>query len=70
MDIAKQRHAQTDEAIVAIAKEQNQKWNTIASMFEKKYGVSVLARDWFRNFFFTRIPNARFHWDGLPRSLL
>ena len=45
--LAEQRKAKSDQSILAIIREQNQKWNAVSNLFEKKYGVSPLNRDGF-----------------------
>lgn len=43
------RHIQSDQAVVSIIREFNQKWNAVSNMFEKKYGVSPLVHNGFVN---------------------
>ena len=38
--LAKKRHIVRGEAFISIIKEINTKWNSICSMFEKKYGMA------------------------------
>lgn len=45
--IIEKRHAQTDSAALAVIDEQNQKWNAVSNMFEKKYGESPIHRNGF-----------------------
>lgn len=42
------RNVKLDRAIPRLIDEQNQKWNAVCNLFEKKYGVSPLQRDGFR----------------------
>ena len=46
-DIIKLRNAKTDNAVLAIIAEQNQKWNAVVRLFEKKYGQSPIKRNGF-----------------------
>lgn len=55
-EIADQRNAQTNRAAVAIVKELNEKWNALAAMFKKKYGVEVLKRNAVLNNYKEQIP--------------
>ena len=54
--VCKQRKAVKDEAVIAVLKEINQKWNAICRMYEKKYGVSPLNYDAFRCYRMTAMP--------------
>lgn len=54
--VCKQRKAVKDEAVIAVLKEINQKWNAICRMYEKKYGVSPLNYDAFRCYWMTAMP--------------
>lgn len=45
-----------NEAVIAVLKEINQKWNAICRMYEKKYGVSPLNYDAFRCYWMTAMP--------------
>lgn len=54
--VCKQRKAVKDEAVIAVLKEINQKWNAICRMYEKKYGVSPLNYDAFRYYWMTAMP--------------
>ena len=47
-DIIKQRHIKVDSAVPGVIREQNQKWNAVVNMFEKKYGVSPINRNGFK----------------------
>lgn len=49
-DICEARHVKYDAAVVSVLKEQNQKWNAICSLYEKKYGVSPLYRNTFTEY--------------------
>lgn len=54
--VCKQQKAVKDEAVIAVLKELNQKWNAICRMYEKKYGVSPLNYDAFRCYWMTAMP--------------
>ena len=55
-DIAKVRHATSDDAIRAIVKEINLKWNALGKMLEKEYRQPVLKEDGFLNYWKAKIP--------------
>lgn len=55
-DIINKRHAQTNGAIIAVIKEQNTKWNKIASIYEQTEGVDLLKRDGYLNLLKDRMP--------------
>lgn len=46
--LGKTRHIQREEALTAIIKEMNDKWNALVRLVEKEFGVGVLVRDTFR----------------------
>lgn len=48
--LLEKRNAKTNDAIRAIVNELNQKWNSLATMFEKKYLRTVLKRDGFKEY--------------------
>ena len=54
--LMKTRHVSTDNGMVSIIKELNQKWNAICCLFEKQYGVSPLIRDGYKNYWIDKIP--------------
>ena len=47
LDICKKRNVVLDSAAIAVAREQNDKWNAISRLFEKKYNVTILKKDGF-----------------------
>jgi len=49
-DIIKTRHIQFDRAMPALLKEQNDKWNALCRLFEKKSGGSPIRLDGFKLF--------------------
>lgn len=55
-DILSKRGVKQSKAAVAVIKEQNDKWNSICNMFEKKHGVSPLLRDGFKNYWLKEMP--------------
>jgi hypothetical protein len=53
----KVRGVKTDKATVAVIKEQNQKWNSLCAIYEKKYeGMCPLKRNGFLNAMKNEIP--------------
>ncbi len=51
------RGVKTDKATVAVIKEQNQKWNALCAIYEKKYeGMCPLNRNGFLNAMKNEIP--------------
>lgn len=54
-DIVVNRHCQTDEAFVAVLKEQNQKWNAVVNLFEKNCGVSPIIRNGFLKYWNSKL---------------
>ena len=57
--LSKQRHIQKGEALISILKEINTKWNSICSMFEKKYGSSPLKWNGFKEFWKHEMPELK-----------
>ena len=55
-DILTKRGIKKPKAAVAVIKEQNDKWNSICNMFEKKYGSAPLLRDGFKNYWLKEMP--------------
>ena len=47
-EMAEKRHIQYDRAVLSLIREQNDKWNALVRLFEKKYGVSPIKRDGFK----------------------
>lgn len=47
-DMIKQRNVKTDNGLFGIVREMNDKWNAVANLFIKKYGVSPIKRDGFK----------------------
>ena len=50
-ELIKKRHVTRDDGCRAIIRELNNKWNAIATLFEKDYGMSPISR----NRFFSRL---------------
>ncbi|MFA7157470.1 MAG: hypothetical protein WC123_07265 [Bacilli bacterium] len=48
-DIGKQRNIKTDAGLTSILREMNQKWNSLARMFEKEFNMSILKMDGFKS---------------------
>ena len=51
------RHIKTNSGIVSVIKEFNQKWNTLCGLFVKKYGISPLLENGFKNYWIKTIPS-------------
>jgi ribosomal protein L10 len=47
-DLFEIRHIVSRDAIISVLREQNQKWNALVRLFEKKHGTSPLKRDGFK----------------------
>lgn len=47
IDICEDRHIRLMTGMQNVIREQNNKWNTIANMFERRYGSPVLKKDGF-----------------------
>lgn len=46
-DIMDVRHVNSDRGMIGVLREQNQKWNAIRNLFERKYGESPIQRNGF-----------------------
>ncbi len=57
-EIIASRNVSTDRGAVAVVKEQNQKWNAMCALYEKKYSADLcpLKRDGFLNSIKTKVP--------------
>ena len=55
-DVIESRKAKKNTAVIAVMKEQNDKWNSLCRLFEKKYGFSPLIKDGFKTFWNRKIP--------------
>lgn len=49
-DILEKRHIKYDSGMIAVLREQNDKWNCLARMLEKTWGFSYLKKDGFKLF--------------------
>lgn len=49
-EIIKARHIQSDRGAISVIREQNQKWNKLVSLMEKKYEKPILLRNGLYNF--------------------
>lgn len=58
-EIMKSRNVRMDKAAVSVIKEQNQKWNKLARMFEKGYGFSPIVRDGLLKYEISKIPEIK-----------
>ena len=52
----KNRRGKSNSALAGVIKEINQKWNSIGTLFEKKYGASPLKRNGFVEYWSSQIP--------------
>jgi len=48
--LAEIRHVKEDAGLISIIKEQNDKWNCLVRILQKKHGMSVLKEDGFAKF--------------------
>ena len=44
-EIKKQRNVKTDDGIIGVVRELNDKWNAVAGKLERKFSVKVLKRN-------------------------
>lgn len=56
------RHAKSNSALVGVLNEQNNKWNAVITLDEKKYGGSMIARNGFKAFWLHKMPELRMLW--------
>ena len=49
--LREKRNVRTDSGAVGIVREINEKWNSISSKIEKKYGVQIIKRNVIWNFY-------------------
>lgn len=55
LEVCKVRNVQRTEAVVGVIKEQNQKWNAMIHIFEKKHGECMLAPNGFFHFWANKL---------------
>lgn len=53
------RHVKTDNGVIGIIREQNQKWNSIVNMFQAEYTFSPIARNGFAGAIGEQIPETK-----------
>ena len=58
-DLMNKRHINTNEGIIALLKEFNRKWNALCDLFEKKYGISPLLKDGYKNYWIAEMPELK-----------
>ncbi len=58
-DILASRHTKKDEAVYAVIREQNQKWNVLCRLFKEEYGQDILKENAVLDFFVEKIPELR-----------
>lgn len=55
LEVCKVRNVKRNEAVVGVIKEQNQKWNAMIHIFEKKHGECMLAPNGFLHFWMKKL---------------
>lgn len=58
-ELCKSRKAVTDDAAIAVLKEQDQKWNAICSLYKKKYDSCPVPRNMFKKFWIHLMPELK-----------
>lgn len=58
-EICEKRNVKTEDAILAVIRELNQKWNSICGLYEKKYKQPVLNRNEFNDFWKNIMPELK-----------
>lgn len=53
------RHSKDDQVTLAILREQNQKWNALFRLLEKRWGVSAIAENGFKLFWNHEMPELK-----------
>ena len=54
--ICEERKVQRISAVIAVIREQNQKWNALCNILLKLYGTELLIRNGFKNFWLNQMP--------------
>ena len=60
--ISNTRHSKDDKVTISILREQNQKWNALCRLLEKRWGCSVILPDGFKNFWVHEMPGLKERW--------
>lgn len=60
VELGRKRNTKCSEAVAALVKEQNQKWNAVSNIFEKKDGFSVILTDGYKIWWETHMPELKY----------
>lgn len=63
-EIIKKRNIRRNDAVRAVIREQNNKWNAIAGLFEKKQGISPIRRNAYLDAWVKEIPELDPNYDN------
>lgn len=63
-DMIEQRKIKRDDALRAVIREQNNKWNAIVGLFEKKQGISPIRRNAYLDAWVKQIPELDPNYDN------
>ena len=63
-EIIKKRNIRRDDAVRAVIREQNNKWNAIVGLFEKKQGISPIRRNAFLDAWVKQMPELDPNYDN------
>lgn len=58
-ELMKERHVQTDQGVIAVIRELNQKWNALCNLFRKKNGFTPIVYNGFSMFLQKEIPELK-----------
>jgi hypothetical protein len=59
VNLCDKRHIRRDNAVRAVIKEQNQKWNAVCELFVKGFGASPTLKDGFQIFWEKKMPELK-----------
>lgn len=63
-ELVKKRNAKRNDAVRAVIREQNNKWNAIVGLFEKKQGISPIRRNAYLDVWVKQIPELDPDYDN------
>lgn len=63
-ELFKKRNARRNDAVRAVIREQNNKWNAIVGLFEKKQGISPIRRNAYLDAWVKQIPELDPNYDN------
>lgn len=63
-ELVKKRNAKRNDAVRAVIREQNNKWNAIVGLFEKKQGISPIRRNAYLDAWVKQIPELDPDYDN------